>query len=141
MAVWAGAILGVSLIATPVKFQAPSLTMPVGLQVGRYTFGLFSNVELAFLVATILAAAIARPRRIIVLALAAVAIQLLVERFWLLPELDGVVSQILAGAPVVFTASHWVYAVLDVSKAVLLVVASAISRSPALNHSYIAAAR
>lgn len=123
LAVWAGAIIGVSMISTPAKFQATSLTMPVGLEVGRYTFRLFANVELGFLIAAIVSACVARPRRLSIVALAAVAIQLLLQRYWLLPDLDSRVSQILAGGPVVFTSAHWVYAAFEICKAGLLIFA------------------
>ena len=126
LAVWAGAIIGLSLIATPAKFLAPSLTMPAALEVGRYTFRIFANLELAFLIVAIVAAGLAPPRRITVFLLAAIAVQLLLQRFWLLPELDHRVSQILAGSPVVYSSSHWVYAVFEVSKSALLIVAAAI---------------
>ena len=43
---WIGLLLGVSFLATPVKFQAPSLTLPVALDVGRQTFAVFNGVEL-----------------------------------------------------------------------------------------------
>lgn len=125
-AVWAGAIIGVSFIATPVKFQAPSLTIPVGLEVGRYTFRLFARVELVFLIALIITAFVARPRRITVVALAIVAGAILVERYWLLPALDARVSQILAGGPISFSSSHWVYAALEAVKAALLIAATGI---------------
>jgi hypothetical protein len=121
MALWAGAIIGLSFIATPVKFQAPHLTTPVALEVGRYTFGLFSNVELGFLIAIVIAAALAQPRRITVILLTAVAVQLLLERWWLLPELDARVSQILAGGAITFTSLHWIYATFDACKAALLI--------------------
>src|SRR5690606_35153067 len=39
---WLGLLLGVSFLATPVKFAAPTLTLAVALDVGRVTFGLFS---------------------------------------------------------------------------------------------------
>jgi hypothetical protein len=126
VAVWAGAIIGVSLISTPVKFQAPSLTMPVGLEIGRYTFRLFANLELGFLIGAVITAIMARPRRITAFALGAVAVQLLLQRFWLLPELDRRVSQILAGSAIVFSAWHWVYVAFDVCKPALLIAAAAI---------------
>ena len=121
MALWAGAIIGLSFIATPVKFQAPHLDLPVALEVGRYTFRLFSNVELGFLIAIVIAAVFAPPRRIAFLMLGAVAVLLLLERWWLLPELDARVSQILAGGAVTLTSSHWIYAVFDICKAALLI--------------------
>ena len=35
---WAGLVLGVSFVATPVKFLAPSLSLADALAVGRVTF-------------------------------------------------------------------------------------------------------
>lgn len=124
-AVWAGAIIGVSFIATPVKFQAPSLSIPVGLEVGRYTFRLFARVELCFLIGLIVTATVARPQRITVFALAVVTTALLLERYWLLPVLDRRVSQILTGGAISFSASHWLYAAFEAVKAALLIAAAA----------------
>lgn len=39
--VWAGMIVGVSGLATPAKFVAPSLNLPIALEVGRVTFQVF----------------------------------------------------------------------------------------------------
>ena len=49
--IWAGLILGVSFIATPVKFQAPHLTMPVALEVGKATFHLFNMIKWGVIIA------------------------------------------------------------------------------------------
>lgn len=122
--VWAGIIIGVSLIATPVKFQAPSLTMPVGLEVGRYTFRLLARVELCFLIAVLIAAGVARPRPITLLVLGLIAIQMLLQRYWLLPVLDNRVSQILAGNAVSVSIHHRVYAVMEIAKSALLITAA-----------------
>ena len=43
--VWLGLVLGVSFLATPVKFRAKSLTRPVALDVGRTTFHAFGKLE------------------------------------------------------------------------------------------------
>ncbi len=126
MTVWAGAIVGVSFVATPVKFQAPSLSVPVGLEVGRYTFRLFARVELCFLIGLIVAAVFAQAQRITILTLAVVAVLLFLQRYWLLPVLDHRVTQILAGGPVSFATSHWVYAAFEAIKAALLIAAAAI---------------
>jgi len=42
---WSGLILGVSFIATPVKFMAQNLTMPVAMEIGKVTFRLFNKLE------------------------------------------------------------------------------------------------
>ena len=124
--VWAGIVIGVSLLATPVKFQAPSLTMPVALEVGRYTFRLLARVELCFLIAVLIAARIARPRFITAIALVLVAAIVLLQRYWLLPALDHRVSQILAGGAISFSTGHWVYAVMEVAKSALLITAGVV---------------
>ena len=43
--VWLGLVLGVSFLATPIKFRAKSLTRPVALDVGRTTFHAFGKLE------------------------------------------------------------------------------------------------
>ena len=43
--VWLGIILGVSFIATPIKFTAPSLDLPTAREVGRVTFRLLARIE------------------------------------------------------------------------------------------------
>ena len=42
---WAGIVIGVSFIATIAKFDAPSLTLPVALDVGRHTFAPLARIE------------------------------------------------------------------------------------------------
>jgi hypothetical protein len=45
--VWIGIVIGVSFLATPVKFTVESLTSPVALDVGRATFNALGYLELA----------------------------------------------------------------------------------------------
>ena len=125
LAVWAGIVIGVSIIATLAKFQAPSLSMPVGLEIGRYTFHLLSRVELCFLIAAIVAAGIAPPRSITLLLFLLVAVEIVVQRYWLLPVLDDRVSRILAGGPISSSLHHQVYAVMEGVKSILLITAGA----------------
>ena len=124
--VWAGIVIGVSLIATPVKFQAPSLTLQTAVDIGRYTFRLLSRIEVGFLVAAIAAAAIARPRWITIAMLAAVAVEIILQRYWLLPVLDDRVEQLLSGRAPALSIHHTVYAVMEVAKAALLITGAAV---------------
>lgn len=66
--VWAGMVLGVSFLATPAKFLAPSLTLPVAMEVGRKTFRVFGWVETAMSALLGLQVAAARPVRLLALA-------------------------------------------------------------------------
>jgi hypothetical protein len=125
LAVWAGIIIGVSLIATPVKFQAPSLTLETGLEIGRYTFRFLGRVELCLLVITLAAAAIAQTPKAVWIVLALIIVILAVQHFWLLPFLDKRVSEILAGAPPSFSIRHKIFAAMEAGKALLLIAAAA----------------
>ncbi len=126
LALWAGVIVGVSLIATPVKFQAPSLTIPVGLEIGRYTFRVFSRVEIGFLIAAVVLAAVVRPRWSTLLLVTLVVVQIGLQRYWLLPALDSRVADTLAGRPPAPSIHHTVFAVMEAAKAALLLAAAAI---------------
>ena len=43
--VWFGVLAGVSFLATPIKFMAPSLSLSVALDVGRQTFAALNPLE------------------------------------------------------------------------------------------------
>lgn len=45
-AVWLGLIIGISLIEAPLKFQAPGITIPLGLGIGRLVFTAMNWVEI-----------------------------------------------------------------------------------------------
>lgn len=125
--VWTGLLLGVSFLATPVKFLAPSLSLPVALDVGRQTFRWLSRVEIVFAAATLLAAFAHEARRplgakralglplatlLAAVLVAAVALQVA----WLLPLLDARVEIILRGGMPEPSRLHDVYVAIEAVK-------------------------
>jgi len=126
VSVWAGIVIGVSLMATPVKFQASSLAMPTALEVGRYTFRLLARVELCLLIAMIVFAGLARPSFAAVVMLIVVVLAVVVQRLWLLPALDARVAAILAGTAVTGSSLHRVFALLECVKSALLIGSGAV---------------
>lgn len=118
--IWLGLLLGVSFLATPVKFQAPSLDLGVALEVGRVTFALFSKVEMGLCVALIACLIILKPGVTRKLAIGLVVIIVIAEAFWLLPALDARVSQIVAGATSTASNYHLWYVLGEGAKAILL---------------------
>ena len=130
--VWTGLLLGVSFLATPVKFLAPSLSLPVALDVGRQTFRWFSRVDIVLAIATLIAAfaydkdrlrrmsrnaALPLALPVSVALLAAIAFQVL----WLLPRLDARVEIILGGAMPPPSRLHDVYVAVEALKLAALV--------------------
>lgn len=119
--IWIGLLAGVSFLATPAKFLAPSLSLPVALDVGRQTYGIFSAIEIGAAVVLLAAAAAGgggwRDRLITLVVGALVAAQAL----WLLPLLDARVEIVLQGGVLEATALHEIYIAMDLAKLGLLV--------------------
>lgn len=122
---WLGLLLGVSFLATPVKFQAPGLDLPTALEIGRVTFGIFSRVEW-ILCSVSLIVAMACPSGRTWLCGGAVLITLMVvaQAIWLIPVLDDRIGGIIAGKTLSASNHHLVYIVLDGLKALLLLAIS-----------------
>ena len=123
---WLGLAVGVSFLATPAKFLAPSLSLPVALDVGRHTFAVFNKVEWLLAAALLLAAAWSRAWRPAAGGVLA-ALILLAETAWLLPQLDQRVSLIIAGQQPPASNLHWFYIVMELVKLGSLVLVAAIA--------------
>src|SRR5436190_8850733 len=93
---WCGLLLGVSFLATPAKFLAPSLSMPVALDVGRQTFFVFNRAEWVLGAATFVVWLLSMRDRTAGMLVAIACAVVLVETFWLLPLLDARVGLIIA---------------------------------------------
>lgn len=84
-------VLGVSFVATPAKFLAPSLSLPVALDVGRHTFRIFGRVEMGLAALLGWQSAAWRP-------LASVpGLIVLAEALWLRPRLCRRTQQTIDG--------------------------------------------
>ena len=126
---WAGIVIGVSVLATPVKFAAPSLSLGVALEVGHVTFHLLNRVEWGLALLLVLAVLAARQRLLWLMAGAAVAVVAL-QTFWLLPVLDVRTAAVIAGEPVPPSHYHLWYIAAEAAKiaALLAVAAGALRR-------------
>ncbi|MDE0452033.1 MAG: hypothetical protein OXI90_09750 [Gammaproteobacteria bacterium] len=119
---WAGLVLGVSFVATPVKFLAPSLSLADALAVGRVTFEALKWIECVAVVALAATVWITTPRRRELALLGVIVLILLCQYAWMLPILDARVQTIIDGEDVPASSLHWIYTVLEFLKVVLLVV-------------------
>jgi hypothetical protein len=119
---WLGLLLGVAFLATPVKFLAPSLTLPVALDVGRHTFAVFNKVEWALCVALLLPVLFGVRSWLSIAITVVIVLLVAVETLWLLPLLDQRVGQIIAGGQPAGSSQHNLYIALDSAKLVALIV-------------------
>lgn len=117
---WAGFLAGVSFLATPIKFTAPSLALPVALDVGRVTFAALNKVEIAAaVVLLLLVLTIARSGWNLAGALV-LALVVGAQTLWLLPLLDARVGTIMAGGTPPESNLHTIYIVAETLKLVVL---------------------
>lgn len=122
-ALWAGLLLGVSFLATPVKFLAPSLSLAVALDVGRHTFAVFNKVEWLLSVIALLLLFGVRSR-FSALMIIVICVVVAAETLWLLPELDRRVGLIIAGQQPPASTRHSLYIVLEIAKLIALIMVS-----------------
>jgi MFS superfamily sulfate permease-like transporter len=120
---WAGVLIGVSFLAAPAKFAAPSLTLPVALDVGRQEFGTLNLVEIGLAVLTLALAVLTRPGRPIWLGLAIAALVVAAQALWLLPLLDARALLVIQGQTPQPAPWHTLYIVLEAAKLVALLTA------------------
>lgn len=129
--IWSGLLIGVSFVATPAKFLAPSLQLLQALDVGRWTFHVLSLIEWGLVAAAILLVLASRSRvsagwGLVMIALVAVAAVLAAETFLVRPILDARVLDIIAGRSVPPSVLHNAYIALEALK-LLLILAAAIA--------------
>jgi hypothetical protein len=122
---WIGLIVAISLIEAPLKFQAPGITIPLGLGIGRLVFGTLNVVEGVLLVALTIvtfwprAARVTRDRIWWWLGIAAVYLfKVAVVR----PPLNARTDLVLAGADPGQSPWHYVYIACDGIMLILLLV-------------------
>lgn len=130
-AIWFGMLVGVSFLAAPAKFLAPSLSLPVALDVGRHTFMVFNRTEWLLSFALIGLILFGPWSRVSVTGGAVVVALVAAETFWLLPLLDRRVDVIIAGQQPAPSRLHALYILFEVTKlfGLLLIMIDAVGRT------------
>ena len=120
--IWLGMVLGISFLEAPVKFMAPSVTLEIGLDIGRYVFGVFNKVEcvLALVIAILLI--IVRRKDLSMVPIGLAWLSLALQTAWLLPVLEARTEVIIQGQTPAPSILHTIYVALEVLKAVALAV-------------------
>ena len=117
---WTGMIVGVSMIATPVKFSAPLITRPIALDVGRVVFAAFNKTEIVALLLLLIVVRVAGLTAKWWAVCALLALIVLAQGAWLIPELTARAEMIISGGEPPASYAHGIYAALEMSKIALL---------------------
>ena len=117
---WFGMTAGVSLLATPVRFTATTITREVALDVGRVVFAALDKAEFVALIILLVLVRASGLAKKLWAACGALALILIVQSMWLLPELSARTQQIIDGIEPAPSIAHGAYSVLELSKLLIL---------------------
>lgn len=130
---WIGFVSAISFLESWLKFQAPGITVPLGLGIGRLVFAAVNKVEwvmvLIILMTMFKAKEIFLQRKYITLYIS-IGI-LLLQTIWLLPVLDGRAQMHIEGLDVPASNIHHIFPAFEVVKVVCLVILGYSLFSPA----------
>ncbi|MBC7388447.1 MAG: hypothetical protein H7329_04490 [Opitutaceae bacterium] len=120
--IWFGYVAGISFLEAPLKFQAPGITLPLGLGIGRIVFRTLNKIEIVFAIVISCIAFFKIKADVIKIVTALLFVILAIQTFWLLPFLDNKAEMIIKGISAPPSQLHFFYIALEALKLVLLFV-------------------
>ena len=118
--IWVGMVLGISFLEAPLKFQAPGITLPLGLGIGKLVFGALTKIEMSFslviIACLLLSKAQIKTWKLFFLPILIVVI----DNAWLMPILDSRIDMIMSGVTPPESNTHWWYVGLELIKLIFL---------------------
>jgi hypothetical protein len=118
--IWFGMTAGVSMLATPARFSATTITRPIALDVGRVVFAVLNKAEFVALILLLIVVRISGRTRDYLAICGVLALILLAQAIWLLPELAARTDMIIAGVEPAPSIAHAAYSISELIKLALL---------------------
>ncbi len=117
---WFGMTAGISMLATPLRFSTPTVTRSVALDLGRVVFSALNTVEFVALIILLIIVRISHLARRWWWMPVLLALILVAQSTWLLPELTERAQQVAAGIEPPASIAHAAYSTLELAKLSLL---------------------
>lgn len=123
---WIGFICAISFMEAWLKFRAPGVTTPIGLGIGRVVFNALNKVEWVFAIAIIISTLFSKNTffNMDTVIFYAVVILLILQTFWLLPQLDSRAQLLIEGKELPASNLHVYYVGMEIAKTVCLFIFS-----------------
>lgn len=119
--IWFGLIGGLSFIEAPLKFQAPNITLELGLGIGRLVFFALNKVEIGLAVLLLISFFFVKPpKKVSFFSFAIILLLLILQTLWLLPVLDAKAVMVIAGTASPYSNTHIYYIAFEIVKFILL---------------------
>lgn len=120
--IWIGFICSISFMEAWLKFQSPSVTVPIGLSIGKLVFGALNKSEWIFATVVLVHLAINKNQLssfLLVFFLIPLAL-LMIQTFFTLPALNGRVNSVLLNLELAPSFLHFYYLFMDIVKVICL---------------------
>ncbi len=121
---WLGFVLAISFMEAWLKFEAPNITIPLGLGIGRLVFTALNLVELTLVIvitaSIVLSNSFTPHKQYLFFYLAALIV--LIQTLWMLPALDARATEVIAGNDSGTSLMHLYYIIIEFVKVISLVV-------------------
>jgi uncharacterized membrane protein (DUF485 family) len=120
---WIGFVCAISFMEAWLKFQAPGITIPLGLGIGRLVFDALNKVEWVFAIAIIFSGSIVTEKwlRFKNLAFVVPLLLLFMQTFWVLPALDARAELVINEQILPPSNLHFFYIGMEIIKIVALI--------------------
>jgi hypothetical protein len=119
---WFGMTAGIVLLATPLRFTARSITREVALDVGRVVFTALNRAEFVALILLLIVVRVSGRAAQWWAVTGVLALILIAQNAWLLPELAERTDMILAGREPPPSYLHATYSSLELVKLGILLI-------------------
>ena len=126
---WFGMTAGVSLLATPIRFSAATITRPIALDVGRVVFSALNKAEFIALILLLITVRVSGKARSLWAVCGVLALILIAQSAWLLPELAARTQMVIDGLEPPQSYVHAIYSTLELSKLAVLFVTGFVALS------------
>ena len=117
---WVGMTIGISMIATPLRFTAHTITREIALDVGRVVFAALNKAELVALVVLLVVVRVSGSAAKYWAFCSVLALIVLAQSVWLMPELAERTQMIINGIEPPKSYAHAIYSSLELVKIGLL---------------------
>ncbi len=119
--IWFGAVCAISFMEAPLKFTAPNITLPLGLEIGHIVFHALNKVEITLCILMVITLVFAKPKgKSSFIIYGIIALILILQTLWLFPLLDERTMQVIKGTAKPYSNLHIIYIVFDSTKIILL---------------------
>ena len=117
---WAGMVCGISFLEAPLKFQAPGISLELGLGIGKLVFGALTKIEMAFSLYIIAFLSLSQSKKSSWFLFVIPILIVIIDNALLMPIMNARVEMIINGITPPASNTHLWYIVLEILKLVSL---------------------